>query len=49
MERTEREIRINYAWRSTPKAGPGRALAWWLQQLESPATRLALLERHRGV
>ena len=49
MERAQRVVRINYAWRSTPKAGPGRALAWWLQQLESPATRLALLERHRGV
>ncbi len=49
MERVQRVVRINYAWRSTPKAGPGRALAWWLQQLESPATRIALLERHRGV
>ncbi len=49
MERVQRVVRINYAWRSTPKAGPGRALAWWLQQLESPTTRLALLERHRGV
>lgn len=28
---------------------PGRALAWWLNTLESPATRAALLERHRGV
>ena len=49
MERARLVVRINYAWRSTPKVGPGRALAWWLQQLESPATRLALLERHRGV
>ncbi|WP_415842219.1 hypothetical protein, partial [Paracidovorax anthurii] len=27
-------------------APPGRALQWWLQQLESPATRKALLENH---
>jgi hypothetical protein len=26
----------------------GLALRWWLDQLESPATRLALLERHGG-
>jgi hypothetical protein len=25
------------------------ALQWWLQQLESPTTRQALLERHRGL
>ena len=29
--------------------GPGRALQWWLAQLESPTTRAALLERHRGI
>ena len=49
MERPERVVRVNYAWRSVTKTGPGRALAWWLGQLESPATRAALLERHRGV
>jgi len=26
----------------------GLALQWWLQQLESPATRRALIERHAG-
>ncbi|MDO9199409.1 LysR substrate-binding domain-containing protein, partial [Rhodoferax sp.] len=49
MERTQRIMRINYAWRSVARSGHGRALAWWLEQLESPATRAALLERHRGV
>ena len=49
MERPQRIVRVNYAWRSETKAGPGRALKWWLAQLESPATRAALLERHRGV
>jgi molybdate transport repressor ModE-like protein len=39
-----RHVRLSYAWRSSPAAG--RALKWWLGQLESPATRRALLERH---
>jgi DNA-binding transcriptional LysR family regulator len=43
-----------YAWRSAavsqPRRAPqGLALQWWLQQLESPATRRALLERHIGL
>jgi DNA-binding transcriptional LysR family regulator len=38
-----------YAWRAERGAlGLGRALAWWVEQLESPATRKALLERHAG-
>ena len=41
---------LHYAWRAD-RAGPlglGRGLQWWLQQLESPTTRRALLERHAG-
>ena len=49
MDRPQRIVRVNYAWRSAARATPGRALAWWLNQLESPATRTALLEQHRGV
>ena len=49
MERPQRIIPVNYAWRSVNPPGPGRALQWWLAQLTSPATRAALLERHRGV
>ena len=49
MDRPQRIVRVNYAWRSASKSGQGRALQWWLTQLESPATRAALLERHRGV
>ena len=49
MVRPQRIIRVNYAWRSAPQSEPGRALQWWLAQLESPPTRTALLERHRGV
>ncbi|MBA3059302.1 MAG: LysR family transcriptional regulator [Gammaproteobacteria bacterium] len=49
MERPQALIRVNYAWRRGAKSTPGRALQWWLEQLESPTTRMALLERHRGV
>ena len=49
MERPQRLIPVNYAWRSVAKSSPGRALQWWLAQLESPTTRIALLERYRGV
>nr|MDP2192450.1 LysR family transcriptional regulator [Rhodoferax sp.] len=49
MDRPQRIVRVNYAWRSVAKAGHGLALKWWLAQLESSATRAALLERHRGV
>ncbi len=44
-----REVRVNYAWRPGQQAQQGRALQWWLNALKSPATRSALLERHRGV
>jgi DNA-binding transcriptional LysR family regulator len=44
--------RLFYAWRAERAergtAGLGRALAWWVQQLESPTTRQALIERHAG-
>lgn len=43
-----RLVRVNYAWRTAGEK-QGRALQWWLKQLESPTTRSALLERHRGV
>jgi DNA-binding transcriptional LysR family regulator len=48
-ERPPRVVRVSYAWRGTTAQGQGRALQWWLTQLESPATRAALLEQHRGV
>jgi DNA-binding transcriptional LysR family regulator len=49
MERPQRVVRVNYAWRNVKKSEQGRALTWWLNQLENPTTRAALLERHRGV
>lgn len=48
VRRPARIARLGYAWREAGPLGPGRGLQWWLQQLESPATRTALLERHSG-
>lgn len=48
VQRPTRTIRMRYAWREEGPSGPGRALQWWLAQLESAATRTALLERHRS-
>jgi DNA-binding transcriptional LysR family regulator len=54
VQRARLPALFGYAWRggATPqprKAPQGLALQWWLQQLESPATRQALLERHVGL
>jgi len=54
VQRPAPEARMGYAWRATPANGPrrtglGEALKWWLKQLESPATRTALIERHCGL
>jgi DNA-binding transcriptional LysR family regulator len=39
--------KLHYAWRAERGPGSlGRALQWWLTQLESPHTRQALIERH---
>jgi DNA-binding transcriptional LysR family regulator len=47
VERTEHQIQTSYAWRKAGKAGQGRALQWWLDRLQSPVTRSALLGEHR--
>jgi molybdate transport repressor ModE-like protein len=47
VTRPTRVARLGYAWRPGTGAAPGRGLQWWLQQLESAATRHALVERHR--
>lgn len=44
----KRESPMHYAWRNTGHP-PGRALAWWLRQLQSETTRRALLEQHEGL
>jgi DNA-binding transcriptional LysR family regulator len=54
VERSARTPQLAYAWRTPDPSSPGvarkpqlgLALRWWLDQLESPATRHALLERH---
>lgn len=43
VARQERVVRLGYAWRSGNTAHQGRALQWWLAQLESMTTRSALL------
>jgi molybdate transport repressor ModE-like protein len=45
-ERAKRQVELHYAWRSGKTANLGRALAWWLAQLDSPTTRSALLSVH---
>ena len=55
VERTRQPAQMGYAWRSgvggkqRKRLPMGLALQWWLQQLESQATRRALLERHAGL
>lgn len=54
VQRANHAGRMGYAWRSPGEPshrterppGLGLALRWWLSQLDSPTTRLALLERH---
>jgi len=61
VKTTDRSARplpkMGYAWRTPDASAPGAArkpqlglaLRWWLNQLESPATRTALLQRHGQV
>lgn len=56
VRRASQRVRLWYAWRAGGNGGPARgreqlglALQWWLEQLERPATRTALLQRHGGL
>ena len=49
MQRPTRPIPMSYAWRRASPGNEGRALQWWLRQLENPATRKALLERAQSI
>ena len=54
VQRARAPARFGYAWRAAAMPQPRRApqglgLKWWLDQLKSPTTRLALLERHAGL
>jgi DNA-binding transcriptional LysR family regulator len=54
LQRVGRHPPLAYAWRTPVASAPGAArkpqlglaLRWWLEQLERPATRNALIERH---
>ena len=49
VSRSERVIHVGYAWRTAngdKTKNQGRALQWWLSQLESLTTRSALLHIH---
>jgi DNA-binding transcriptional LysR family regulator len=39
----------HYAWRNSRKSMPGKALQWWLAQLQSETTQRALLQPHYRV
>jgi molybdate transport repressor ModE-like protein len=45
-ERARGQAPIHYAWRGGKAPVAGRGLQWWLTQLESPATRAALLSAY---
>ncbi|MBT9550046.1 MAG: LysR family transcriptional regulator [Hydrogenophaga sp.] len=46
-QRPSHVIRVAYAWRRSRNAtDTGRALRWWLDRLQHPTTRSALLENH---
>ena len=54
VQRDNPSVTLHYAWRAGAAPDPrkplqGLALGWWLQQLESPTTRRALVERHTGL
>lgn len=48
VSRAARTTRLSYAWCDFGKRTRGRALQWWLTQLQSPVTRRALLHEHRA-
>lgn len=48
VEQGERTMQFCYAWRKSGKGRKGRALQWWLEQLQSPVTRAALLAERRS-
>lgn len=47
-EQGEHNLQFCYAWRKSSKGGQGRALQWWLERLQSPLTRAALLAERRS-
>ncbi len=48
-EHPPRQVFVSCAWRRSKSGKNGRALQWWLQQLDSATTRAALLQQHRSI
>lgn len=48
VEQGEHQLQFCYTWRKSGRGGQGRALQWWLEQLQSPVTRAALLTERRS-
>ena len=47
VQQPDRDIRLGYAWRQPRNSlDTGRALRWWLDRLQHPTTRHALLHQH---
>ena len=46
VARPTRQLRLRYAWKQPPQGVAGKALQWWLTQLQSPITQHALLHPH---
>jgi len=46
-ERAAQQVTVYYAWRAGKASTQGRALQWWLQQLDRATTRAALLDAQR--
>ncbi|WP_439115634.1 LysR family transcriptional regulator [Hydrogenophaga sp.] len=50
VQRPNRVIHLAYAWRQPRSVGDtGRALRWWLERLQHPTTRAALLNNHHQI
>jgi len=50
VDQPTRSIRLAYAWRQPRSvADTGRALRWWLDRLQHPTTRAALLNNHHQI
>ncbi|MDP2417084.1 MAG: LysR substrate-binding domain-containing protein, partial [Hydrogenophaga sp.] len=50
VQRPNRVIHLAYAWRQPRNSGDtGRALRWWLERLQHPTTRTALLNNHHQI
>jgi DNA-binding transcriptional LysR family regulator len=45
--RSSRIAKLSYSWRAASRKGDlGKALSWWIAQLQQPTTRSALLHQH---